>query len=163
MILFSYKKLLKFTDQEFDGKSKLIIKFELYRHLEFEIDTSNLYVKFDTLIRIYHDYQSERGIPAYSSFFDCKAKVNILDGTKINPTLYDLTYTPEINNGWNSPPSKEELDALQRLKGVLFQKIKELYQENIKFKSYILDGINFSKVNVEYNPEYLIFNFSFEL
>ena len=155
------KKLLKFNYQEFDGKSKLKIKFDLYRHLKVEIDTSYLYVKFDALILIYHDYQNEREPPAYSSFFDCKAKVKILDGTKINPTLYDLTYTPEVNNGINSPPSKEELDTLQLLKGPLFQKIKELYQENIKFKSYILDGINFSRANVEYNPEYLILNFSF--
>ena len=157
------KRLFKFNFQDYDGKSKLNINFRLYRHLKIEFDNNNIYALFSTLILIYYDYQSERSAPAYSSYFNCKAKVNILNGVKIDPTLYDLTYVPEVNNGINGPPSQEELDTLQAIKGSLFPVIKELYKQNINFVSPLTDNIKFSRAYVEYNKEneFLGINFSF--
>ena len=155
------KKILKYNFHDYDGKSKLKILFSLYRHMKIEIEDNALYAVFDAIFNIYFDYQSEQSIPAYSSFLYFKAKIDILFGIKINPSISDLSYEVGVNNGINSPPSKEEVEALLQLKNSLFPIVNEIYKSNIIHKSLIVDGINFSKASLEYNKDYLVINYSY--
>jgi len=155
------KKILKYNFHDYDGKSKLKILFSLYRHMKIEIEDNALYAVFDAIFNIYFDYQSEQSIPAYSSFLYFKAKINILFGININPSISDLSYEVGVNNGINSPPSKEEVEALLQLKNSLFPIVNEIYKSNIIYKSPIVDGINFSKASLEYNKDYLVINYSY--
>ena len=159
------QRLLKFNPRNnyinYNEQDKLIIDLDLYRHLDIEIKNNNLYLIYEALILIRFDFQSSNSAPAYSSFFDCKSKIDILNGVKIEPTLSDLTYTSEVNNGINSPPSQEELDILQELKSTLFSELKDLYKQNLNFKSPLIDGNKFSSANVEYYDDYLVINFGY--
>lgn len=155
------KKILKYNFHDYDGKSKLKILFSLYRHMKIEIEDNALYAVFDAIFDIYFDYQSERSIPAYSFFLHFKAKINILYGININPSISDLSYTVEVNNGINGPPSEGEVEALLELKNSLFPIVNEIYKSKIIYKSPIVDGIKFSKASLEYNKDYLVINYSY--